>query len=96
MKELNSLCVVIAVTVVSAVTAYAAMCASKSAVAAAAAAALRKGSAAALAAVPTLYAPSPGVYALLALALLFLAANVMLGKLKPLFFKYEFSHADNH
>jgi len=79
-----------------AVTAYAAACASQAAVSAAAAASLRKGSAAALAAVPSLYAPSPGCLLLAGAALLCLAANLVLGKLKPLFFKYEFSHADNN
>lgn len=80
----------------AAVTAYAAACASQAAVSAAAAASLRKGSAAALAAVPSLYAPSPGCLLLAGAALLCLAANLVLGKLKPLFFKYEFSHADNN
>eukprot|EP00873_Tetraselmis_striata_P014106 jgi/Tetstr1/434370/TSEL_023472.t2 len=72
-----------------AATLYAAACASKAAVAAAPAANLRRGSEAALAAVPYLYAPPPGCVALALLALALGAAHLALATLKPRFFRYD-------
>mmetsp|Transcript_15433 Transcript_15433/g.43181 ORF Transcript_15433/g.43181 Transcript_15433/m.43181 type:complete len:602 (-) Transcript_15433:300-2105(-) len=75
---------------------YAAYCSSKAAIAAATAASLRKGKGAALEAIPMFYSPPAITWCLLALALVALAAHLVLRKLHSLFYKYEFSHADNN